>query len=289
MQLNFIGSGAKGKLSDIREGLTGMGCNSSEQASRGCQEGSMSRYGKLARGKQHEESQGAQILLGPIAMESVGHRIMQLQNGNGPSLQLLSIQHNQLCKTLCSIEAHRQQPAIVLSAHRCTSRAFCCPPWGWPAAALRQLAAGPQCSFIMACQTGGTLCCAAVGGSATRQLIAGNSTWCLSLNSPPAMLMGVGALRGLAARGWCEASHTWHELWLAHIVLRPTGPHLALLGVHVQLGQRLVGHLADQPQRMVGRDEVVQAFHREQALGVAVCAAHRMVRSLSPDLTAQRS
>ena len=42
MQTEFKGPGAKCKLSDVREGLTGMGCNSSEQASRGGQEDSMS-------------------------------------------------------------------------------------------------------------------------------------------------------------------------------------------------------------------------------------------------------
>ena len=49
---------------------------------------------KLDKGKQCQESQRAQILLSPIAMESVGYRIMQLQSGDGPSLQLLRIQYN---------------------------------------------------------------------------------------------------------------------------------------------------------------------------------------------------
>ena len=52
-KMKFIGSKAKGKLSDIREGWTGMGCNSSEQVSRGCQEGSMSQFEKPEVGYGH--------------------------------------------------------------------------------------------------------------------------------------------------------------------------------------------------------------------------------------------
>ena len=137
-------------------------------------------------------------------MESVGYKIMQLQNSDGPSLQLLSIQYNQLREALCSIVTHRQQPAIVLSAPCFASRALNCIP---------------QTAYVMR----------------------------------------VVASRGLTAMGRCRAPGAFHELWLAHIVLWPAGPHLAPLGVDVQLGQRLLGPIQGGMQRSSSIDIPVPA------------------------------
>ena len=59
--------------------------------------------------------------------------------------------------------------------------------------------------------------------------------------------------------GRCKAPGAFHELWLAHIVLWPAGPHLAPLGVDVQLGQRLLGPIQGGMQRSSSIDIPVPA------------------------------
>ena len=44
----------------------------------------------------------------------------------------------------------------------------------------------------------------------------------------------------------------------------------------VHLEQRLIDHRADGAQRMIGGYEVLQAAHREQALGECIGSAHRL-------------